>query len=318
VVSFVSRWEHQYTLQSLEKGDPVIRRSYDGILRRTELPLGAYIFTDIDRLGVWELELASILYRTLQAGGARVLNDPARVLTRFDMLRTLYEKGLNRYQVWRPYLDEWPDRYPVFVRRNAFHSGVLSELIHDKSGLEKVLDEKRREGIPDSNVIVVEYAAQSDPNGLFRKFSVYRVGDRYFNDLSVNQKNWEVKYGESGVASEAIYQLELDMMNQVPFKSLIRKVFDIAHIEYGRLDFGLVDGCPQFYEINTNPTLRLSMKSHPFPQRMESHRIYAANFRTAVRALDMRCKRNMIPLNHVLLQRHRNLAKPKSWSPPTL
>jgi hypothetical protein len=37
------------------------------------------------------------------------------------------------------------------------------------------------------------------------------------------------------------------------YVDILRRVFDVAHIEYGRADFGVVAGRPQIYEINTNP-----------------------------------------------------------------
>ena len=35
-----------------------------------------------------------------------------------------------------------------------------------------------------------------------------------------------------------------------------RKAFEIANIEYGRADIGIVAGRPQIYEINFNPDVR--------------------------------------------------------------
>jgi hypothetical protein len=32
-------------------------------------------------------------------------------------------------------------------------------------------------------------------------------------------------------------------------------MFDLARIEYGRIDYGMLNGRPQLWEINTNPTI---------------------------------------------------------------
>ncbi len=37
--------------------------------------------------------------------------------------------------------------------------------------------------------------------------------------------------------------------------ALLRRVFDLAHIRFGRIDYGVLNGVPQVWEINTNPTM---------------------------------------------------------------
>jgi len=51
------------------------------------LPVAIYIVTDFERLYPWKQKCAANLYRTLQAMGQRCLNDPARAMTRFELLR---------------------------------------------------------------------------------------------------------------------------------------------------------------------------------------------------------------------------------------
>ena len=40
----------------------------------------------------------------------------------------------------------------------------------------------------------------------------------------------------------------------------LREIFDLAQIEYGRIDYGMLDGKVQCWEINTNPGLALAPK----------------------------------------------------------
>ncbi len=318
MVTYLSRWDHAYTLKFLKREKLFKPLSYDEAFRAKSLPLGTYIFTDLDRLGAWELELAAIVYRVLKQAGAPVINDPAKVKTRYCLLKALHCDGLNAFQVYRPSLGELPELYPVFVRRDHFHSGVLSELIEDEKSLREALEKISNDGIPDSNLMVVEYAAEPTREGLFQKHAVYRIGDHYFRDLTVNQNHWMAKYGELGVAGEALYQEELDNMPHVPFLDTIRQVFDIANIEYGRVDFGIVAGKPQFYEINTNPFVGFNLSKHPFSQRLKSHGIFKDNYRAAVRALERPGSKNQIELNHDVLVHHRKQSRWRTWSRPTL
>lgn len=318
MVTYLSRWDHAYTLRTLKRERLFKPLSYDETFRAESLPNGTYVFTDLDRLGAWELELAALVYRVLKQAGAHVINDPAKARTRFSLLKALHREGVNSFQVCRPSLGEWPERFPVFVRRDHFHSGVLSELIEDGTSLQKALGKISDDGVPDSNVMVVEYAAEATRDGLFQKHAVYRIGDRYFRDLTVNQNHWMAKYGEPGVAGKDLYQQELDNMRDVPFPATIRRVFEIANIEYGRVDFGIVGGKPQFYEINTNPYVGFSMTKHPFPQRLESHAIFKDNYRAAVRELEKPGSKNRIELDHEILVQHRKQSRWRTWSRPTI
>src|SRR5689334_8264811 len=94
---FLTR-EHRYTLQEVARS-PLAPRTrlldYDRLFRKSRLPGATYIFSDLDRLGYWDLELAARVHRRLQAAGAKVLNDPARVKMRDALLRALYAAGLN-------------------------------------------------------------------------------------------------------------------------------------------------------------------------------------------------------------------------------
>lgn len=318
MVIYLSRWDHAYTVKSLRREKLFKPMSYDEAFQAKSLPSGTYIFTDLDRLGTWELELAAVVYRVLKEAGAQVINDPAKVRTRYSLLKTLYLEGVNTFQVYRPSLGEWPERYPVFVRRDHFHSGVLSELIEDETSLRDALDKASKDGIPDSNLMVVEYAAEPTREGLFQKHAVYRIVDRYFRDLTVNESNWVAKFGEHGVAGEELYQNELDNMQAVPFSETIRQVFEIANIEYGRVDFGIVAGKPQFYEINTNPHVGFHLSKHPFSQRLKSHGIFKDNYRAAVHALEKPIPKHRIELNHQVLVQHRKQSRWRTWSRPTI
>ena len=41
-----------------------------------------------------------------------------------------------------------------------------------------------------------------------------------------------------------------------PHAREIARIFELARIDFGRIDYGLLDGRPQVWEINTNPTMR--------------------------------------------------------------
>jgi len=56
-------------------------------------------------------------------------------------------------------------------------------------------------------------------------------------------------------------------MESNPHESWLRETFALARIDFGRIDYGLLDGVPQVWEINTNPTLARPVHGPPRAER---------------------------------------------------
>jgi hypothetical protein len=280
---------HDYTHRILEgNGRFELRRmTYERVLTRRRLPRATYLFTDLDRLNFWELQLAARLYAWLQRAGLRVLNDPARVRLRFGLLRTLKENGFNRFDAWR--IEDprrpAPQDYPVFLRTEAAHRGNLTDLLETPEALEAAIEQALAKGIPRRDLIAIQYCAQPLRPGLFRKLAAFRVGERMVTSLAVHESRWTAKYGELGIASAEDYVDEHASIRDNRYGELLRPAFEAAGIEYGRVDFALVDGRPQVYEINTNPNLK-RLTSHPVPLRLEAAAQFDKALVDALAALD--------------------------------
>src|SRR6185437_829778 len=226
--------------------------------RRHNVPCGTYLFTDLERLTPWELQVAAEAYSVLAADNrCRVLNDPARVMTRYELLRNLREEGINDFDVIRADDRRWPDRYPVFLRHEQDHGRPLStDLLHNREELEAALRKAQADRISLRGLLVVGYAAEAFDAPWFRKFNTFRVGNEVFAHHVVIEDSWVVKYGKEGIILPEEYKRsEQEFVKANWNTDLLRRVFDIAGIEYGRADWGLVGGKVQIYEINTNPYL---------------------------------------------------------------
>jgi hypothetical protein len=127
MITHLTTASHAYTHRELSRAGRLDFRSlsYTRAFRASSLPRATYIFSDMDRLGFWELELASRLYRVLKAAGLRVLNDPGRVRQRLSLLRELKQKGINRFDAWQADDSSRSARYPVFLRTQSAHRGNL-------------------------------------------------------------------------------------------------------------------------------------------------------------------------------------------------
>jgi len=207
------------------------------------------------------------------------------VSQRFKLLRQLKDRGINDFDVWSLNDLGKPDRFPVFLRTASAHRGVLTGLLENPAALDQAIAAALDQGLPERELLVVEYCAEPVAPGLFRKLSVYRVGGRMVSSTCVHDSAWVAKTGVKGIASQELYEDELRIVRDNPYGDALRQVFAIGNIEYGRADFGLVRGRPQIYEINTNPSLEIPAP-HPVKARVESARIVYDNLVAAFAELD--------------------------------
>lgn len=130
-IAYLVTRDHRYTMDpfiadfGLDAHFDVI--PYDEVLvPDAALPKGTVIFSDVDRLSKRERHAAIALADRLLLAGRRVLNHPANVLGRVELLRRLKIGGMNPFSIYR--LVELANvrglRYPVFVRTDREHSGA--------------------------------------------------------------------------------------------------------------------------------------------------------------------------------------------------
>jgi hypothetical protein len=167
--------------------------TYDAVLRSTHTVKGVHVFTDLERLSADELVAAAGLYRALRDIGVPCLNDPARVMCRYQLLCNLFEEGINPFAAYRADARPKPARFPVFVRNEADHSGPMSALIKDQDELDEYLKRQVDGGRPLRGLLVIEYAAEAGPDGLWRKSNTHRIGKNYAVECQILSDNWVVK-----------------------------------------------------------------------------------------------------------------------------
>ncbi len=322
MIVFLTTKAHDYTLKDVAKWKIADIRllSYDALFQAKSLPEATYVFTDFDRLGFWELELAADAYRNLSAAGMRVLNDPARACQRYSLLKALKAEGINRFNIWRVEDGEWPDRYPVFLRFQSAHRGPLSGLLATSAEVERQIEWALSMGHPRKELMLVEYCAEPIRGQLFRKLASFRIGDRVFLSLSVHEQNWVAKEGQVGLADQADYEWEQQALAENRYSATIKRAFEIAELEYGRADFGLVSGTPQIYEINTNPHIPPGTNPHIFSTRTANQTLARQNFIEALTSIDTPSRfwnRKRIPNAPLILEQMQR--DPKSavlrWTP---
>ena len=112
--------------------------SYDYAIRTKLSVPGTYIFADIERLSLNQKKTATEMWEQLSRRGdnIRLINHPAFSMTRFELLRTLHEHGINEHNIYRLNEDRMPLCFPVFLRSAMFHNGALTPLLHTPADLE--------------------------------------------------------------------------------------------------------------------------------------------------------------------------------------
>jgi hypothetical protein len=255
--------------------------TYESLWTLSELKPGTYIFTDIDRLTPLQRDYCSRLWSRLQhSPGFRPVNHPTQSMRRYELLNTLYAQQINRFRAYRPTEPGTPWKFPLFIRLENRHR-ALSSLLHSQVELESALiGLKDRPG----EKLIVEFCNTSDEDGIYRKFSAYMVGETVIPIHIMRSQNWLVK--GATINDPAARKEEEEYLSNNPHQEQIRSLFKTARIEYGRIDYSLLDGDLQVWEINTNPTL-LPLKR--LNGRRELKTAFLRQYRKAMHELERIC-----------------------------
>lgn len=228
--------------------------SYPALFRSRALPRGAWIFTSLDALSDAELRMVHHIQCAARDAGLPVFNSAREALHRFDLLHMLHERGVNDFRVHRADGPLESVRFPVFVRIADEHDGSLTELLHDPAQLGIAMAYLRVRGLKRRQLLVVEFCETAGPDRLYRKYSIFRIGEAYIPRYLHAGAYWMTKDG-TRAAEENLILEEQAYLRENPDAAWAREIFEMAHIDYGRLDYGVRNGRPQAWEINLTPVL---------------------------------------------------------------
>ncbi len=240
-----------------------------------------YVFTDIERLGPSETELAVALADRLEGhpDTALILNHPVRSMRRLELLRTLHRREINNFGVYRARDRPSPAKWPVFIRDENEHAGRFSTLLHSQQELDQEL---RALGPKLDDHIVTELCNTADAEGVLRKYGAFCVRGQILARQIHFSRQWIVRVPDlrdSGTGRE-----ELEYVASNPHQEELREIFALARIDYGRVDYSLADGKVQVWEINTNPMI-LIPKDRQDSLRFAAHDRFGKAFTACLAAL---------------------------------
>ncbi|MBZ5602246.1 MAG: hypothetical protein LAO79_08070 [Acidobacteriia bacterium] len=261
--------------------------TYPQLFREKKIERGAWIFTGLEALSPAELRLVDRIQSAARDSGLSVHNSALNVVNRYGLLQLLRESGINDFRAHRADGPLDDVRFPVFVRVANEHDGSLTPLLYDHRQLSRAMIYIRMRGLPREHLLVIEFCDTAGSDGLFRKYSIFRIGDRYIPRYLHIGSHWMTKEG-TRTSEEALIQEQMVYLLENPHAGWVRQVFEMARIEYGRLDYGVHDGRPQAWEINLAPTLSgdprregggpTAVANPLFPARAHAHMVMREAF----------------------------------------
>jgi hypothetical protein len=276
ITIFISK-RHTYTIRPFLKtwankaANSIRLLPYQYLHRIRRIQPGLFIFSDIDRLTPKQRQSAIHLcnYITKNFGESLIINHPNRVLTRYRLLTQLWEDGINQFRVYSQMERVGLMQFPVFVRRIHDHSGPLTDLIPSEEELIDRMHSLCISGQDPNQLITIEFCDTQSDDQLYRKYSAFRIGDRIIPGHIIFSREWVAKDSPP----EPLRHEEKAFLSDNPHQDELLQIFRLANIEYGRIDYGLLNGKIQVWEINTNPMLikqrkKYSMDKLPIKQQL--------------------------------------------------
>lgn len=268
---------------------------YEDLLPLKELDCCVLIFTDLDIIEDHQLNTACKIYDEIRKQNPEltIFNNPHHVKLRYQLLRSLYNSGINSFNVYRVN-DELNDvRFPVFIRKENNHLGALTPLLENRKALNTSLLSLELQGWDRSQLLIVEYENVKTPDGYYIRYAALRIGNELFPYLIDYDQQWVAKYVDSPLKETDDYaKTYLDFSSNFKEKDILMKIFEDASIEYGRIDYCYFNGKLVIWEINLNPD---------FEHKDDVHKYLAEDVRKIKRQMNTRIVSTFSELN-----RHNN------------
>ena len=276
IVYLMTRLARHTVRPSLPYFPDDLRRSirvltYGAALKMRALPVATYIFSDVERLGPQAQKLAARIWTALERSGrpVRLINHPIRAMRRPELLRNLFERGINDFNAYPALQPPIQMRFPVFLRGASDHDGPRSDLIYDRTTLDAEIAKLEAAGLSRQDCLIVEFCDTRDGNGIFRKHDAFLADGKILPTDVYFSSNWVVKWESNRVfnghvpTTASLAREEVEYISSDRYCEQLRQAVAPTHIGYGRIDYALLGDRVQIWEINTNPDLWLAPMDVP-------------------------------------------------------
>lgn len=287
LITFLNSWG--VSLKGSVKLLPIER-----LVRAKKINSGTYILTDFDLLNDTQKDILDEVYSVLNNDSAqyKLLNQPGKSINRTHLLQKLYEKKINNFRCFPA--TQIPDnvQFPVFVRKGTDHSGKISELLPDTKQLENYIQKCIAGNFKSGELLITEFVDTSDSKNIFRKYSAFYVNDTIIPRHIFFSKKWMIKGAD--LAEKDFIAEELSYIQNNPHQKQLQEIFLMAEINYGRIDYGMLNDKMVVWEINSNPMIA-SSSSLKKSKRKATHQIFVKQFTTCFQSVDQTANNSAVP-----------------------
>ena len=247
---------------------------YEDLVNQKEFPLGTYVLSALDQLNRANADLLTEIYLQLKdVPGIRLLNSPTKTLQRFELLTELNRQGMNEFSAVLAESDRKNLKFPVFVRNVRLHEGALSPLLHSEREIKQAIGRALVQGHKLKDLLIVEFCDTVSETGYYRKYAAFIVGKRVIPRSLNYGREWMLKHSQTEFTMPMV-QEELEFVLQNPHQEQLLKIFELAQVDYGRIDYAIKNGRVQTWEINLNPTIGRGLRppSKKLPPELDAVR----------------------------------------------
>jgi hypothetical protein len=247
---------------------------YEDLIQQSAFFSGTYVLSALDQLNPSMAQLLFEIHEQLkQIEGIRFLNNPRNTLQRFELLNKLNRVGKNDFRAFRANDDLTGLKFPVFLREESQHDGAISTLLNSEREFREALGRALVQGHELKNLLIVEFCDTVDEKGFYRKYGAFIVGKRVIPRSLNYGRQWMLKHSKTEFTLPMVRE-ELEYVLQNPHQQQLLEIFDLAQVEYGRIDYAIKDNRVQTWEINLYPTIGrgLRRRSRPLSPELDAVR----------------------------------------------
>jgi hypothetical protein len=247
---------------------------YEDLIQQNAFFNGTYVLSALDQLNQSMAQLLFEIHEQLkQIKGFRFLNTPRNTLQRFALLNELNRLGKNEFRAFRANGDLTGLKFPVFLREENLHHGAISPLLDSHHEMRAALGRALVQGHELKNLLIVEFCETANEEGFYRKYGAFIVGKRVIPRSLNYGRQWMLKHSETEFTLPMVHE-ELEYVLQNPHQQQLLEIFDLAQVEYGRIDYSIKDHRVQTWEINLYPTIGRGarLRSRPLSPELDAVR----------------------------------------------
>jgi hypothetical protein len=175
----------------------------------------------------------------------------------------------------------------VFLRYENDHTGATTGLLQNQAELDRAIVRAKIRRHDLRGLIIVEYIDTRGGNAQYMKYGAFKVGDVIVARHAHTGTDWVLKYRESFKDAQSV-EAEFVHVRENPHAALLRALFEIGGVGYGRIDYSMIGDSVVTWEINTNPTIMSDLRDTD-PASYPRQALFVSRFKAAFDALESEC-----------------------------